>query len=49
MPLTTGAKYSGAAAVGTRVYFAPSKKDAVGYFDTVNNVYGTLATTGEVG
>jgi len=48
--LTAGAsgKYSGAAAVGTTVYFGPYSQDNVGYFDTVNNVFGTLAATGLV-
>jgi hypothetical protein len=49
---TTGAaasgdyKYSGAAAVGDKVIFAPLNQNNVGVLDTTTNVFSTVATTG---
>ena len=39
-------KYAGAAAVGTRVYFAPCSENTVGSFDTATNQFSIVATSG---
>jgi len=44
-PLTIGTKYAGAAAVGTRVVFAPYGEDNVGVFDTADNSFTTFGIT----
>merc|ERR1719272_485229 len=36
-------KYSGATAVGSRVYFTPYDEDQVGFVDTIDETFGTLA------
>jgi len=40
-----GKRYSGAAALGTVVYFAPDHGDNVGVLDTVTGVFTTAALT----
>ena len=40
-------KYAGAAAVGTKVYFAPYNQNNVGIFDTGTSAFSTVATTGD--
>jgi len=39
-------KYSGAAAIGTKVYFTPLNQDNVGVVDTVTSTFSTVATDG---
>jgi hypothetical protein len=40
-------KYSGAAAVGKSIFFAPYNQNNVGVLDTATNVFTTVATTGD--
>jgi hypothetical protein len=41
-----GYKFAGAAAVGTKVVFAPYNADAVGVFDTSTNSFSAIVFTG---
>jgi hypothetical protein len=41
------AKYSGAAAVGAKIVFAPSSQNNAGVLDTTTNAFSTIATTGD--
>ena len=43
--MTDDTKYWGAAAVGTKVYFAPYNQDNVGVLDTTTGVFSKIPTT----
>lgn len=42
--VTADAKYSGAVAVGTRVFFAPRNQDNVGVLDTITDTFSVIST-----
>ena len=42
---TAESKYSGAAAVGTTVFFAPYNEETVGVLDTTTSSFSTIGTT----